>query len=539
MTMTAPDNSLWLSDLNDAELVGLSLGDGLRLAARRWGQAEAAVCLRQPEGRDVRWTFAVLDQLSERLAGAVLGAGFAPGERVAIWAPNDAHWILLEYALAKAGVVIVAIDPLYKRAELTHALNTAGVVGVFHADEAGGQALGGLLDQAAADVPTLRAHYSLTEGVRGLLEGAGQSRELPIVDPRGVMMIQYTSGTTGAPKAAQLSHEGVGTVARNSYRCWGFGAGDRVCHGFPLFHVGGSGNSTPGSMYVGAASLPLYTFKAEQALDILEQERCTGFIGVPTMLTAMLAHPSLPGRDLSALRCIVIGGAPVAPSLLAACEAGFGAKTCNGYGQTETSGVMTSTTPDDAPERKSQTCGRALPGVSLKVLGPDGRLVCRGEPGELHSAGPGSMLGYLGAGDGPGACGPGAWINTGDLAVMDDEGYVRIVGRTKEMIIRGGENLYPAEIEKYLLDHPDVAEVAVIGVPDPKYGEELCAVLRLHPGAEVTPEAFRAWCLSYLSRWKAPRYVTFVDAMPMTPSGKIRKHELKALIASSLITQDA
>jgi fatty-acyl-CoA synthase len=536
MTTESLGESVWLADLDQADPVGLSIGDGLRRAAALWGDVEAVVSAHLPGGREVRWTYGELDRLSERLAAALLAAGFAPGERVAIWGPNDPVWTLLEYAMAKAGLVIVAINPLYKRAELVHALNTASVVGVFHADEAGGQALGDLLDQVAAETPTLRARYSFSAGVRELLAAAQEAWAPPAVDPFSVFMIQYTSGTTGAPKAAQLSHAGVGTTARNSYRCWGFGPGDRVCHGFPLFHVGGSGNSTPGALYVGATTLPLYVFKADQALDVLEREACAGFIGVPAMLTAMLADPSLPRRDLSALRCIVIGGAPVPPKLLQDCEAAFGARICNGYGQTETGGVVASTEPGDGDDKKTRTSGRALSGVSLKIVDAAGAVAPHGATGELFCAAPGNMLGYLGAAGG-GA--PQPWIATGDLAVMDADGYIRIVGRTKEMIIRGGENLYPAEIERHLIEHPDVAEVAVVGVPDAKYGEELCAALRLQPGAAVGEEAFRDWCRERVSRWKVPKYVVVVDDLPVTASGKVKKHELKQQIARLLAASQA
>jgi fatty-acyl-CoA synthase len=539
MTIIDANASLRLVDLGDADPVGLSIGDGLRWAARQWANTEAVACLWQPTGRDVRWTFDQLDQLSERLAAAILAAGLVPGERVAVWGPNDPSWILLEYALAKAGLVIVAVNPLYKRAELVHALNTARVACVFHADMVGGQGLAELLDQAATETPTVRARYSFSDGIAALLDAGEADRSLPVVDPNSVLMIQYTSGTTGAPKAAQLSHAGVGTVARNSYRCWGFGPGDRVCHGFPLFHVGGSGNSTPGALYVGATTLPLYVFKADQALDILEREGCAGFIGVPTMLTAMLADPSLARRDLSKLRCIVIGGAPVAPMLLRDCEAAFDAKICNGYGQTETGGVVASTRPRDDDEHKTRTSGAALPGVSLKIVDADGALAPFGATGELHCRGPGNMLGYLGLETTAANPAVQAWINTGDLATMDADGYIAIVGRTKEMVIRGGENLYPAEIEKLLQGHPAIAEVAVIGVPDPTYGEELCAVVRLQVGAALTEDALKTWCRAEISRWKTPRYVVFVDDMPMTASGKIRKHELKDQIAPRLRNQGA
>jgi fatty-acyl-CoA synthase len=280
-------------------------------------------------------------------------------------------------------------------------------------------------------------------------------------------------------------------------------------------------------MYVGATTLPIYVFKAEKALNIIEQERCTGFIGVPTMLTAMLADASFQGRDFSALRRIVIGGAPVAPRLLRECETAFGARTCNGYGQTETSGVCTSTVAEDHEDKKTNTSGRALPGVSLKIVDSAGTTVRRDAPGELFYKGPGNMIGYLDDAQNGAPTRLDGWIATGDLATMDADGYISIVGRCKEMIIRGGENLYPLEIETYLAEHAGVAEVAVVGLPDSRYGEEICAVLRLHEGTQLNEAALRSWCQGRVSRWKVPRYIAVVTAFPVTASGKVQKSLLR------------
>jgi fatty-acyl-CoA synthase len=526
-------HSLWLADREVAAEINLSLGDGLARAASEYGERDAVVYAHTPGVEETRWTYRELNRLADRLARAILASGLLPGERVAIWGPNHPRWLLLEYALAKAGITVVALNPLYKQQELRYALNTAAVVAVFHADMAGGEALGDAIARVTPEVPTLRAAYSFSTGVDALLEHNAAEQPLPWVDPAGPCLIQFTSGTTGVPKAAVLPHRGIGTNGRNSYLRWGFGAGDRICHGFPMFHVGGSGNSTPGAMYVGATTLPLYTFKAEQTLDILERERCTGFIGVPTMLTAMMAHPSFAARDFSALRCIVIGGAPVAPKLLQECVAAFGVRTCNGYGQTETSGVSTTTIAEDSDELKNSTCGRALPGVSLKILDAAGDTVPLGVIGELYYRGPGNMLGYLNQPPADSTANAG-WIASGDLATMDANGYIAIAGRCKEMVIRGGENLYPVEIERYLGEYPLLAEVAVVGVPDAKYGEEMCAVLRLHEGATLDEAALRAWCQERVSRWKIPRYFAVVSAFPLTASGKVQKTVLKEQMATLL-----
>lgn len=526
----ALSESRWIADQTAAVAPPLSIGAALHAAAQRWPDREALVYSCQPDVGELRWTYRELDERAARLAAALLARGYVPGDRIAIWGPNHPHWILLEYALAKAGLVIVALNPLYKRAELIYALNTAQVVAIFHAEQVGGALLHEAIDAVRDSVPTLRERYSFTGDVERLLQDAPANYTLPLVDPQSLFMIQYTSGTTGAPKAAQLGHGAVATVARNSYRWWEFGSNDRVCHGFPLFHVGGSCNSTPGAMLVGATTLPLYIFKAHQTLDILERERCTGFLGVPSMLTAMLEDPSFQQRDLSALRIIILGGAPVPVKLLRECEAAFGAQIINGYGQTETCGVTCSTTARDSLEHKTQTSGVALPGISAKIVDGNGAVVPLGSAGELCYDGPGKMLGYGNAEANQHAFDSEGWLRTGDIATMNEHGYIRIVGRAKEMIIRGGENLYPAEIEAYLLEHPDVAEVAVIGLPDARYGEEVCAVVRPATPEHASAEQIRGWCTEQVSRWKVPRYIAFIDAMPMTPSGKIKKFLLQEMM---------
>jgi len=518
--------SLWTSSVDDPERDAIAIGAAVARSAAAWPDAEAVVFSCQPDIEDVRWTFSELDALSSRLACALIASGFKPGERIAIWAPNHPNWILLEYAIAKAGMVIVAINPLYKAAELKFALNTSNVVAIFHAGTVGGASMRATLDAVRAEAPALRGVYSLITDMDPLLAASLEIDPLPKPDPADLFMIQYTSGTTGVPKAAWLPHGSIATISARTYERWGFGAGDRVCHGFPMFHVGGSGNSTPGSLIVGATTLPIHIFRAGEALDVLEQERCTGFIGVPSMLTAIMEEGSLLSRDLSALKRIIVGGAAVPSAFLRRCEDMFGVEMLNGYGQTESCGVSASVRPGDNTDKKIATSGLALPGVSLKIVDGDGQILPCDVPGELCADGPGKMLCYGDPEATRQAFDADGWLRTGDIATMDSDGYVTIVGRLKDMIIRGGENLYPAEIEAYLLEHPDVAEAAVIGLPDPKHGEELCAVLRPSHPDHADAETIRAWCRDRVSRWKVPRYIAFVDALPATPSGKIKKYEL-------------
>lgn len=522
--------SLWIGSNVDREPNHISIGHAVARSARQWPDAEAVVFACQPDIDETRWTFAELDELSNRLAAAILAQGFLAGERVAIFGANHPHWILLEYALAKAGLIIVAVNPLYRQAELTFALQSSQAVCVFYAETVSGESVRPMMQAVVDELSFVRRIFSFSEDIAGLLENAPVSYKLPEIGPEQPFMIQYTSGTTGVPKAAWLPHGGISMIAARSYERWQFGAGDRVCHGFPLFHVGGSGNSTPGSLIVGATTLPIHRFRAEEALDILEQEHCTGFIGVPSMMSAMIETGGLSQRRLSALRRMVVGGTPVAPAALKYFEDAFGVEMLNGYGQTETCGVCASVAPGDSAARKTQTSGIALPGVSLKVVDGEGRVVPCGKAGELCANGFGKMIGYGDAKANRAAFDDEEWLRTGDLATMDGDGYISIVGRLKEMIIRGGENLYPLEIESYLIEHPDVAEAAVIGLPDKKYGEEVCAVLRASRSPHASPEALRAWCAGRVSRWKVPKYIAFVDDLPMTVSGKVKKHELASLM---------
>lgn len=522
--------SLWEAEPQNGENFPQTFGGMLSWTAEKFPDTEAVVytCNRPEEGVDnVRWSYAELDRLANQLANGLLNYGYQPGDRIAVWGPNHPQWILLEYAIAKAGMILVTLNPLYKEAELEYALNVSDVNGIFYADVVGGTPLLNIVNTVKPKVASLRHSHSFSTGIEQLIKtGAGAPPDIN-VDPDSIFMIQYTSGTTGAPKAAQLVHRGITTMGRNSYIMFGFGHGDRVCHGFPLFHVGGSGNSTPGAAMVGATTLPLYIFKADKTLDILEQEKCNGFIGVPTMMTAMLEDPSFKSRDLSALRHIILGGTSVPLAVIERCSEAFGVDISNGYGMTEASGLVSTTQPSDSLEHRANTSGLALPGVSLKVIDKAGNTVPVDTSGELLYQGPGKMIGYRNAKSDQQAIDSEGWLHTGDLATMDKDGYIRIIGRTKELIIRGGENLSPVEIESFLLRHPAVSEVAVTGLPDAKYGEEVCAALILKADAQVSETEIRGWCSDHLSRWKVPKYFAFVDTLPKTLSGKVQKHLLK------------
>ncbi len=513
----------------------MTVGQALTNAADKFGDQEYIVYSFQQDHEDIRWTFNQLNVLSDQLAAGLIQCGYTPGDKVAVWGPNHHQWIVLEYAIAKAGLVLVALNPLYKSQELIFALNASQAKGIFFPEVIRGESIAPLIDTISSDTPSLKFKHSFSDDVNTLIQlGASSNQELPTdVGADCVQMIQFTSGTTGLPKAAQLSHGAVTTTGRNGFLACGFGEGDRVCLGYPLFHIGGSGFGVVGSVMTGATLLPLFVFNARTTLDILEKERCTGFAGVPSMLIAMLEDETFASRDLSALRFISVGGAPVATELITKFETAFQAEVANGYGQTECSGVITSIRSKDSTEKKSTTCGKALPGVSLKVVDSNGKVVALGQPGELCYQGPGRMLGYLNDKE-DNTIDDDGWLHTGDLATMHEDGYITIVGRVKDIIIRGGENISPSEVENFLLKHPDIDEASVFGVPDQKYGEIVCAALRSRAAEHASVDDIKAWCRENISLWKIPEYIKFVDEFPLTPSGKIKKFALREQLLASL-----
>ena len=527
--MAKPDKNLseWIDELDDSELMAITLGELIETRAAESPDTEALVYSNQPGVDDIRWTYKDLNEMSTNLAKAFLDVGFKPGDTVGVWGPNHPEWILSEYALAKAGLRIVTLNPLYKDQELIFALNTVSAVAILHAEAIGEIKCLDVINKIKNEIPSLKHNYSFDDGLKNLInEGRCSNSLLPSVDPNDIFMIQYTSGTTGVPKAAQMTHQSLITSSKNSHVRWNITVNQRVCHGFPLFHIGGSACMTLGAAATGAVSLPLYIFKPDVTLDILQNEKCSVFIGAPVLLTAMLEVPNFKEYDLSALKCLIVGGSNPPLELLKKFSDEFDADVINGYGMTETCGLTSTALPNDPPELKA-IAGLALPGVSLRVVNKNNEVVKNDTPGELLYKGPGLMKGYGNLPDGSSGINPDGWFPTGDLATMNEDGYINIVGRAKEMIIRGGENLYPIEIENYLLEHPGVLEVAVFGLPDKKYDEECCAVARVDLTIINNPDELRDWCKERISRWKVLRYIFFIDSFPVTPSGKIQKYKLQ------------
>jgi fatty-acyl-CoA synthase len=516
-------------------LLGETIGANLRRIAAAHPDAEALVDA--PTGQ--RWTYAEFDAATDVLARGLIEAGLLAGDRVGIWAPNCAEWVLLQYATAKAGIILVNINPAYRSHELAYALRQSGVKVLVSAESFKTSDYRGMIDQTRPDLPDLRNVIYLGSPAWDALFGAGRTagaaerqaeREaaLSFDDP---INIQYTSGTTGFPKGATLSHHNILNNGFFIGEGCQYTANDRVCIPVPFYHCFGMvlGNlacTTHGSCIV----IPAPGFDPDQTLATVQAERCTSLYGVPTMFIAELALPNFAGYDLSTLRTGIMAGSPCPVEVMkrVVSEMHMSEVTIC-YGMTETSPVSTQTTADDDMERRVSTVGRVHPHVEVKIIDPEtGRVLPREAPGELCTRGYSVMLGYW---DEPAktaeAIDAARWMHTGDLAVIDAAGYLNIVGRIKDMVIRGGENVYPREVEEFLYTHPAIEDVQVIGVPDAKYGEELCAWVKLRPGAELTPDEVRQYCLGKIAHFKVPRYVRFTAEFPMTVTGKVQKFKMR------------
>lgn len=523
--MTPVELSQWPADASDSVLettVGSVLRESVALAADRtalvaWGL--------DPGGRRT-WTFAELLRDAEHTAQALL-ARFEPGEHVAVFAPNVPEWLLLELGAGLAGMVIVTVNPASRARELDYVLRQSRAAGLFHAVGFRGNPMNEWVTQVRPHLPQLREVVSF-ESWGEFIASASDFRPLPQVTPDAPAQIQYTSGTTGAPKGALLHHRGLTNNARFVLRRFRAVEGDVFAHAMPFFHTAGCVLSVLGPLQVRATQAFLPAFDPGRMLELIEQERATHFLGVPTMLIAMMEHPDLQRRDLSALRAVMSGGASVAPELVRAVESRLGASFTIVYGQTEASPIITQTQPEDSPDDKANTVGTPLPQTAVKIVDSGtGDVVRPGVVGELCTQGYLVMNGYFDKAEATAAAiDRDGWLHTGDLATMDERGYFKITGRLKDMVIRGGENLFPAEIEAVLYEHPEVTEVAVIGVPDPKMGEELAAFVRV-VGEPPSVEALRAHVRERLAAPKTPRYWIFVDELPLTGSGKIKKYTLR------------
>ncbi|MEV6314390.1 AMP-binding protein [Streptomyces sp. NPDC051776] len=533
------------SGIGTGPLLGDTIGANLDRVIAAHPEREALVDI--PTGR--RWTYAEFGRSVDDVALGLLAKGVRKGVRVGIWAVNCAEWVLVQYATARIGAIMVNINPAYRVHELAYVLKQAGtevlVASVAHRTSDYRR----MVEQVRSDCPALRDVVYIgdptwhgliaagTEVPRERLEA--RAAELSCDDP---VNIQYTSGTTGFPKGATLSHH---NILNNGY--WvgemiGYTERDRVCLPVPFYHCFGMVMGNLGATSHGACIvIPAPSFDPEATLSAVEREECTSLYGVPTMFIAELNLPDFATYDLSSLRTGIMAGSPCPEEVMKRVVSEMHmAEVSICYGMTETSPVSTQTRRDDDLERRTGTVGRVLPHIEVKIIDPaTGRTLERGEPGELCTRGYSVMLGYWEEPERTAeAVDAGRWMHTGDLAVMREDDYVQIVGRIKDMIIRGGENVYPREIEEFLYTHPKIADVQVVGVPDEKYGEEIlaCVVLR-DPDQPLTRDELARYCRGRLAHYKVPRYLQIMEAFPMTVSGKVRKVELRERFAEVLRDQ--
>jgi len=515
-------------------LLGETIGENLERTVARFPDHLALVSRHQNR----RYTYAELNAAVDEVARGLLALGLGFGDRIGIWSPNCAEWVLVQYATAKAGVILVNINPAYRTSELAYALNQSGCRMLVAAKAFKTSNYAAMIEEVRPDLKALERVIllgspeweSLLAGAASVPDEALRERMagLQFDDP---INIQYTSGTTGFPKGATLSHH---NILNNGYfigEACRYSEADRVCIPVPFYHCFGMvlGNlacTTHGAAIV----IPEAGFEPGPTLEAVAAEGCTSLYGVPTMFIAELDHPAFDSFDLSTLRTGIMAGSPCPVEVMKQVVSRMHMDEVTiAYGMTETSPVSTQTVPEDSLDHRVSTVGRVHPHVEVKIVDPDnGRVVARGTPGELCTRGYSVMTGYWNDPDRTAeAIDTAGWMHTGDLATLDADGYVNIVGRIKDMIIRGGENIYPREIEEFLYTHPDVTDVQVIGVPDVKYGEELMAWVKLRPGASLTEDALKAFCRGKIAHYKVPRYVKFTDEFPMTVTGKIQKFKMR------------
>lgn len=516
-------------------LIEHTIGEALALAAARWGDREALVSVEQ----DIRWTFAELLEKADAFAAGLLALGLEPGERIGIWAPNCVEWTLTQFAAARAGLILVTINPAYRTSEAGFTMAKVGLAALVFMDRFKTSDYAAMVAEISPGLPALRriicigsaAHSAwipfdqvaghARDSNRALLAQIGA--ELRATD---AINIQFTSGTTGQPKGATLSHR---NILNNGYfvgAAQRLQPGERICIPVPLYHCFGMVMGNLAALAHGATMVyPAAGFDPGATLAAIERERCTSLYGVPTMFIAVLAHPDFDRFDISSLRTGVMAGAVCPePLMRAVIDRLHMPEVTIGYGMTETSPVSFQTATDDPLARRVGSIGRVQPHLECKIVDEEGAAVPAGTPGELCTRGYSVMLGYWDEPEKTAAViDTEGWMHSGDLAVIDEAGYGTVVGRLKDMVIRGGENIYPREIEEFLYGHPAVEDVAVVGVPDERMGEELCAWIRLRAGSVGDEEEVRAFCRGRIAHYKVPRYVRFVDAFPTTVTGKVQK----------------
>ena len=526
-------------------LLGDTIGENLRGTARRFPEREALVVRSQ----GVRLTYRELEAQVRLVARGLMARGIAKGDRVGIWAPNRVEWVLLQYATATMGAVLVNINPAYKTAELEHALRQSEVGVLISARAFRSASFAAMIEEVRGRCPALREVIILEEGWAALLDGAAAVSEAQLrereagLEPDDAINIQYTSGTTGFPKGATLTHHNIvnnGFFVGEGMRLT---EADRVCIPVPFYHcfgmvLGNMACSTHGATMV----IPGESFDPLAVLEAVTEERCTALHGVPTMFIAMLDHPRFGEFSFPTLRTGIMAGSPCPVEVMKKVQSALHmpeVTIC--YGMTETSPVSTQTGVNDPIDKRTATVGRVHPHVEVKIVDPaTGRIVPRGSPGELCTRGYSVMRSYWNDAAATGkAIDAARWMHTGDLATMDELGYVNIVGRIKDMIIRGGENIFPREVEEFLYGHPAVSAVSVIGVPSARYGEEVMAWVSTKPGASCDAGALDAYCRGKIATYKVPRYWKFVESFPATVTGKVQKFKMREISVEELGLQTA
>ena len=548
----------YVSGGSTTPLLGMTIGDCFDATVSANPDRLALVVRSQ----GIRWTYRELAAVVDRFASGLASLGLVAGERVGIWSPNNAEWAVTQFATAKLGLILVTLNPAYRPQELEYALRKVGCAALVTATAFKTSDYIGMLRQIALEIatgiprrlnlqklPDLRAIIQIgettTSGLLSFEEVCRRGSSLPpprlklrFDDP---INIQFTSGTTGAPKGATLTHH---NILNNGYFCGqalGFGPDDRLCIPVPFYHCFGMVLSNLTCVTYGAAMIvPGEAFDPLGVLKAVEAERCTALHGVPTMFISILEHPAFSRFDLSSLRTGAMAGAPCPVEVMRRVIGEMGMDEITiAYGMTETSPISFQSDRGDPLERRVSTVGRIQPYVEVKVIDEAGDIVPRGTPGELCTRGYSVMRGYWDDPDKTAqAIDAAGWMHTGDLATIDADGYCNITGRIKDLVIRAGENIYPREIEEFLYQHPKVQDVQVFGVPDPKYGEEVCAWIRLKDGQTCDEESIRTFCREAIAHYKIPRFIRFVDTFPMTVSGKVQKFIMREAMVRELALQE-
>ena len=549
---------------SNVALIGETIGRHFDRTVARWGDRPALIVRQQ----GVRWSYRELGKKVDAFAAGLVALGLQPGERIGIWSPNNAEWVVTQFATAKAGLILVNINPAYRLAELEYALNKVGCRALITATAFKTSDYVGMINTLAPELRDARPGHLNAANLASLkmviqigdtpapgtipfesVYAMGADSHRAHLDELAgrlqfdeAINIQFTSGTTGAPKGATLTHHGI---LNNGYfigEAMKLTSADSLCIPVPLYHCFGMvlGNLaciTHGSamVYPGEGFDPLTT------LQTVAEERCTGLHGVPTMFIAQLEHADFSKFDLSSLRTGIMAGAPCPIEVMRRCIRDMHLSEITiAYGMTETSPVSTQTTTGDPVERRVSTVGRVHPHIEVKIVNTEGHLVPRSVSGEFCTRGYSVMLGYWDDAERTAqAIDAAGWMHTGDLAVMDAEGYCNIVGRIKDMVIRGGENVYPREVEEFLYRHPKIQDVQVFGVPDERYGEELCAWIKLRVGEALTAEEVREFCRDQIAHYKVPRHIRFVEEFPMTVTGKMQKFIMRERMTAELGVKDA